>query len=186
MRVVGIALLLVALMMTSARGLVLCTTADGKTYAGDTPPPGCKVQSEYTSPAAEAQTPQRAVEEDGASRKATDAAAVETHALMERRRIEREANDAAEQLDEVRQRIASLAPVNTAGFNANLGGLMAYDQSATSRAESMTTLRTQERELLTRIRECRTRFDDLTSSLAKQRGSLPASWSPRMRCDRCP
>jgi hypothetical protein len=34
---------------TSSAALVLCTTPDGKTYAGDTPPPAWKVKSEYTS-----------------------------------------------------------------------------------------------------------------------------------------
>ena len=33
----------------TAQALVLCTTPDGKTYAGDKPPPGCEVKSSYQS-----------------------------------------------------------------------------------------------------------------------------------------
>lgn len=37
------------LLATTAHALVLCTTPDGKTYAGDTPPADSKVKGEYTS-----------------------------------------------------------------------------------------------------------------------------------------
>jgi len=40
-----------------AHALVLCTTPDGKTYAGDKPPPGCVVKGEYVNPTPAPETP---------------------------------------------------------------------------------------------------------------------------------
>lgn len=170
----------------AAHALVLCTTPDGKTYAGDTPPPDCKIKSQYVNAPAESPSPQDALDAAEANRKAADANAIETQALASRRRIETDANRAAEELDDIHAKLANVPQVNAGGYQSNVSGVRAYHQDATARSEAVTAMRARERELLSQIKDCRTRFDELTSSLAKAPGSLPASWSRTMRCDRCP
>jgi hypothetical protein len=110
----AISLLLVA---ADSWALVLCTTPDGKSYAGDTPPPNCKVKSEYTS--SEPPTPQQSLEADLADQKAAQMNAFDAKALSLRRSLERSANDAAEELEETRCKLAAV-PVRTAPMAGNV------------------------------------------------------------------
>ena len=179
-----------ALVATSpVQALVLCTAPDGRTYAGDTPPPGCKIQSEFSSAPAEPPAPEAVLEDAEATRKAIDANAVEAQSLMELRRIERRANEDAEELAEVRGTIERLSvPRSTsqADTSGAAGGFFDPLALAVSRDETLAPARKRERELVNAIKGHRARYDELTASLAKARGSLPPSWPRALRCDRCP
>jgi hypothetical protein len=153
---------------------------DGRTYAGDTPPPECKVKSQYADTAPEPPAPPagpEAAEAAESDRKTASANASESQALPARRRIEAEANAAAEELAETRAKLSQYAN-SLEGTDPTTRALL--------RDEGREALQTRERELLKKIEDTRAQFAELTSRLTKERGSLPASWPRAMRCDRCP
>jgi hypothetical protein len=172
------------LVVAESSALVLCTTPDGKTYAGDTPPADCKVKSEYTS--SEPPTPQEALETEQSDRQEAAENAFDAKALSIRRQIERLAQDAAEELKSVRQQQLNLPVVNPAMYENSAYGWQRYEEDLQKREMLLSALRQREAELMGKIGGARQAFGELTEKMAKAHGGIaPASWAP-MRCDGCP
>lgn len=170
---------------TAAQALVLCTMPDGKSYAGDTPPPGCQVKSQYASPPAEPATSTDTTSDadSEADRKAAASNAVEAQALTARRRLETEINRAADDLVALRAQMASGSSTAVAAFQQAINGVT---QQGGGASETLPDLRARERALLAEIDGYKKQYSELTERLAKERGSLPPSWPRALRCDRCP
>jgi len=169
---------------TSSAALVLCTTPDGKTYAGDTPPPGCKVKSEYTS--SEPPSPQEELDADLADKTAAQMNAFDAKALSLRRSLERSANDAAEELEETRRQLAAVPVVNPGMYENSAYGWQRYEEDLHARDMLVSALRQREAELLGKINGASQAFGELTANVARAHGGmLPPSWAP-MRCSKCP
>jgi hypothetical protein len=168
----------------SAYALVLCTTPDGKTYAGDTPPPGCKVKSEYTS--TEAPTPQETLDAEISNQKAAEINAFDAKALSTRRSIERSAEEAAEELEVTRRKLAAVPVVNPAMYENSVYGWQRYEEDLHTHEMLISSLRQREAELLGKIDGAHQAFGELTAKVAQAHGGMtPPSWAP-MRCGKCP
>jgi hypothetical protein len=119
------ALVLVVPLLAAApvHALVLCTMPDGKKYAGDFPPAGCEVESEYENapprpPTADEvqaavksgveEAIEDAIEESAAERDASFLAS----ATRERRQIERELERIASRIRDLEAEIANVPVVN--------------------------------------------------------------------------
>ncbi len=172
------------LVVADSSALVLCTTPDGKTYAGDTPPSDCKVKSEYTS--SEPPTPQEALDADQSSQRDAAINEFDAKAISIRRQIERQAQDAAEELKSVRQQELNLPVVNPAMYENSAYGWQRYEEDLQRREMLLSGLRQREAELMEKIGGARRAFGELTEKVAKAHGGMtPPSWAS-MRCDGCP
>jgi hypothetical protein len=172
------------LVVADSSALVLCTTPDGKTYAGDTPPADCKVKSEYTS--SEPPTPQKALDADQSNQREAAINEFDAKAISIRRQIERQAQDAAEELKSVRQQELNLPAVNPAMYENGAYGWQRYEEDLQRREMQLSALQQREAELMGKMGDARRAFGELTEKMAKAHGgNAPASWAP-MRCDGCP
>jgi hypothetical protein len=184
LRIAAMSFALQLLTTTSPAALVLCTTPDGKTYAGDTPPPGCKVTSEYTS--SKPPTPQEELDADLADKTAAQMNAFDAKAISIRRRLERDANDAAEELEETRRKLGTVPVVNPAMYENSGYGWQRYEEDLHNRDMLISSLRQREAELLGKINDARQAFGELTAKVAEVHGGMaPPSWAP-IRCSKCP
>jgi hypothetical protein len=172
----------------AAHALVLCTTPDGKTYAGDKPPADCKVKSEYVNPPSTEAEPQAATQGDDADRaaRATAENAADAQAIKLRRQLEDGADAAAEELGNVRHRLTTLPVVNPANYRDTPSGWQAYEQDVHAREAQLWALHSRESELIVQIAGLRRDFTSLTGSLARAHGGAAPSWWGPMRCSRCP
>src|SRR5439155_23288369 len=141
-------------------------------------------KGEYTS--SEAPTPREALDADQSARQEAAINEFDAKAISIRRQIEREAQGAAEELKEVRQRLANLPVVNPAMYENSAYGWQRYEEDLHTRETQLWAVRQRESELLGKIGGTRRAFGELTEKVARTHGGLaPASW-PAMRCDGCP
>ncbi len=156
-------------------GLVLCTTPDGKTYAGDKPPPDCKVRSEYANP------PESAFSEPASEpEKNSSDQSLEAEAIVLRRRIEDAINRAADDLVAARDALVTLDSQRpdyntwTQAQIENYWSVYRYWTSKESDArEKIGLLRSDYASLLEQVR-------------AQNHGSLPSTWRRPLNCQNCP
>jgi hypothetical protein len=183
--VVAAGLLLLASAPASA--FVKCRSADGKMMFVDVPPPGCVVEGELKNapgapeaePAPEAATGSTG---DTAARDSADASAISS-----RRRIERELDQVAGDLIDLRREFAN-APKAPAGIYVDTSdGSAHYFDKERVRDDVDAELRKREQTLLARIQALKDEFAGLTSDVEKRHGgSAPSWWNPTVRCGRCP
>jgi hypothetical protein len=185
LRIAGIFFALQFVPAAESSALVLCTTPDGKTYAGDAPPPNCKIKSEYTT-SSEPPTPQEALDADISNQKTAEMNAFDAKAISIRRSLERTANDAAEELEETRRKLAAVPVVNPVMYENSAYGWQRYEEDLHAREMLISSLRQREAELVGKINGAWQAFGDLTTKVAKAHGGMaPPSWAP-LRCEKCP
>ncbi|MGH7805440.1 MAG: hypothetical protein ACREQJ_13910, partial [Candidatus Binatia bacterium] len=186
--IIALALLLAA----PASAIVLCTTPDGKTYAGDHPPQGCEVTTEYENPPVVPPTEEEveAAAQAGAAQAIDEAettrrTSVLASALRERRQLESDINDLAAELMSIRTEIANVPVVNAASYRDTRLGWQQYQEDLQETENYRTDLRIKEGEVLGQISALRTKFDGLTSHVRTELGTLPSTWAS-LRCSQCP
>jgi hypothetical protein len=163
----------------TAHALVLCTTPDGKTYAGDKPPPGCEVKSRYTSPPApaEPQPAEPAAADASAEQRAADNAFM-AQAFRRRREIEDEINAAADRLIEAHNSFQRVL-VRPDDW-ANAGRHREYQNIKDNYSHA-------EDDARVRIEQCREDFKKLTEDVRDRfHGILPPTWRTTLNCGSCP
>jgi hypothetical protein len=175
-RLAASVLLLTAVLLCAREGvgLVLCTTPDGKTYAGDKPPPDCKVRSEYANP------PEPALSEPASEPKNGSDQSFEAEAIVLRRRIEDAINRAADDLIAARDALVTLDSQRP-DFNTwtqaqidNYWTVYGYWASKESDARA-------------KISRLRSDFASLVEQVrAQNHGSLPSTWRRPLNCQNCP
>ena len=175
-----------------ASAIVLCTTPDGRQFAGDDPPPDCKVTSAYENPPVVAPS---AEEIQAAAREGTQAAiddaaekrrtSVLASAIRERRALEDDLNDLASDLIGVRNEIANVPAVNPTNYRDTPLGWQQYQEDLQANQEYRIELRQKEGQMLAEMSSIRNRFDELTSHVRSELGAVPPSWAS-LRCTQCP
>ena len=112
--------------------------------------------------------------------------AADADAIVERRKIERALERAADELREVRVAISNTPRI--AGDDST--GLTVRSETGDDQRvldEANVDLRTREQALLSEIAALKNDFAKLTSAVEKRHGgALPASWSPEPHCRDCP
>jgi hypothetical protein len=176
----------------SASAIVLCTTPDGQQFAGDHPPPDCKVTSAYENPPV---VPPTAEEIQAAAKEGTQAAiddaaekrrtSVLASAIRERRSLEDDLNDLASDLIGVRNDIANVPAVNPTNYRDTPLGWQQYQEDLQANQEYRIELRQKEGQILAEMSSIRKRFDELTSHVRTELGAVPPSWAS-LRCTQCP
>ena len=112
--------------------------------------------------------------------------AFDAKAISIRRRLERDANDAAEELEETRRKLGTVPVVNPAMYENSGYGWQRYEEDLHNRDMLISSLRQREAELLGKINDARQAFGELTAKVAEVHGGMaPPSWAP-IRCSKCP
>jgi adenine-specific DNA methylase len=186
------ALVLVVPLLAAApvHALVLCTMPDGKKYAGDFPPAGCEVESEYENapprpPTADEvqaavksgveEAIEDAIEESAAERDASFLAS----ATRERRQIERELERIASRIRDLEAEIANVPVVNPARYRDTTVGWQHYREDQQTTSDARTALHRQIGDLRGQASAARYKFDRLTEQVKRANGGrLPPSWRP--------
>lgn len=168
----------------AAHALVLCTMPDGRTYAGDAPPSACVVTKTFTEPDAQV----KAENPPGPANEADDSFSVTSSNA--RRKLERDLNTKAEELVDVRGRVAAVsnAPIFGYGGDTASGAAVAMVANLQSdKSEKLTKLRAEERRVLAGMAEVWKQFDDLSAGVKEHfNGTLPVWWRNDLRCSDCP
>jgi hypothetical protein len=112
--------------------------------------------------------------------------AADADAIVERRRIERALEEAAEELLQVRETISKTP--RFAGDDSTGLNVRSEDGNDQRELDSVSVdLRTREQALLTQIATLKNEFAKLTSAVEKRHGgNLPASWKTEPHCRDCP
>ena len=189
-RALVIALSLALLGSDDATAFVKCQMPDGRLLFVDVPPPGCVVKGELknTEPPEPVTEPSASGEDgEGDAGGATGSDAGEAQAIAGARRIERELESAADELDRVKQDREN-APKAPPGIYVDLkDGSGHYQEQERVRADVAAELDAREKKVLERIQSLRDDYAKLTSDVQAQNGGrAPAWWSSTPRCSRCP
>ena len=184
LRYLAAAATIVCLGVSPVSAFTKCKMPDGRTMFVDNPPPGCVVEREIANPSADpesAPAPSEGEESATASPDSGDA-----QAIAARRRIERELNAAAADLERLREEAAN-APKKPPGiyvYTDGSGGEM-RDKEFTDPAVAV-KLKEREEVVLKRIDNLKAEFDGLTRDLASRHGGAAPSWWNPPRCRGCP
>ena len=181
----AVAAALVCLGASPASAFKKCKTADGKVMFVDVPPAGCVVEGEFENPSSESAPSDAASGAEGTA-EASDGGG-DAQAIAARRRIERDLNAAAEDLERLRDERAN-APRRPPGIYVNT-----QDGSGTYRGEEFVDpaveaqIAAREEGVRKRISELNEAFGNLTREIASRHGGeAPSWWSATPRCPRCP
>lgn len=179
---------LVTAIATPALAITLCTTPDGKTYAGDNPPADCVVKSKYESTGEPSPAPGPSADEIQAAIKggvsdAIDEAkekqenAVLASAMRQRREIERELDRLEDELAGVNNDLANVKAVNPANYRNTTAGWQQYEQDLQNKTTHETRLHSKKIDLEISINREKAKFDRVTQELKIANGGvLPSSW----------
>src|SRR5262245_28678506 len=158
----------------TARALVLCTTPDGKTYAGDKPPSGCEVKRSYHS-APEAPAPGNTTgapvdaSKDGLS----------VHASRARTEIERALNKDANSLEDIRNRIEEvqrIEPQGSPNYFATQQDVADVSTFQSRKAAALSELKDAERKTLADMADLWKTFDQLDAKVVEHYGGKEPDW----------
>ena len=192
---VGVRALVVAVALAlvgpgGAVAFVKCQMPDGRLLFVDVAPAGCVVKGELknTEPAEppnESSTSGGDTEGDAGDAASSDAG--EAQAIAGARRIERELESAAEELDRVKQDREN-APKAPPGIYVDLtDGSGHYQEQERVRADAAAELDAREKQVLERIQSLRDEYAKLTGDVEAQHGGrAPSWWRSTPRCPRCP
>ena len=181
--VVAVALALVG--AGDAAAFVKCQMPDGRLLFVDVPPPDCVVQGEMKN-----SEPAEPASEDAEGDAGGDSAGSDSgdaQAIAGARRIERELDSVADELDRVKQDREN-APKSPPGIYVDLNdGSAQFEENERVRADVAAQLDAREKEALERIQGLRDEYAKLTSDVEAQHGGrAPSWWSSTPRCPRCP
>jgi hypothetical protein len=179
---IGVAVLILS---GTARALVLCTTPDGKTYVGDTPPPGCEVKSSYES-APEAPAPNNAANAPVGAREDN----FSVQASRARTKIERALNKDAGSLEDIRKRIGEvelIEPQGSPNYFATQQDVADAAAFQSRKAAALKELSDAERKTLADMADLWRAFDELDADVVKHYGGKePDWWRHTLSCPGCP
>jgi hypothetical protein len=193
---VGVRALVVAVALAlvgpgAASAFVKCQMPDGRLLFVDVPPPGCVVKgemknSEPAEPPSEPSTPGEDAEGEAGSGSARSDSG-DAQAIAGARRIERELDSAADELDRVKQDREN-APKSPPGIYVDVNdGSSKFEENERVQPDVAAQLDAREKEVLERIQGLRDEYATLTTDVEKQNGGrAPPWWSSTPRCPRCP
>lgn len=175
-----------------AHALVLCTTPDGKTYAGDFPPAGCVEKGRFDEPAVPAATGYEgdaAEEETAAIDPETKEARTDAvrGALTRRYQIERQIQKVAAERRSVIGSINSLRHPREPAGGASSSGWNRYRENVRIYYAERSRLLGVKTDLEIEISRLQGEFDSLTRDVAYANGGeLPSTWRRKLNCAECP
>ena len=172
-----------------AAAFVKCQMPDGRLLFVDVPPPECVVQGELknSEPPKEPSAPGEGAETEEGDGGSAGSDAGDAQAIAGARRIERELESAADELQQVKQDREN-APKSPPGVYVDVNdGSGHYQESERVRPDVAAELDAREKQVLERIQSLRDDYAKLTSDVEAQHGGrAPSWWNATPRCQQCP